>query len=324
MWKMTPKSAYQNDSFSSKNMMGNDLLFSTFYQKRHLGKPFQSVDNLYGYTTSVSCSFNGKEKDYESGFHYYGARYYWSELLTGWLSVDPMADKYPSISPYAYCAWNPVKLVDPDGRDFKKKINHEDKTITISAEFLYRGTNEQEQAFVNKAVDAWNACSFVVSLPGENGAMENYTVSFNINNGDGPINEVEFMPNEKYDTRFRKNHRSGALSDGKSLTIRNSVTNNQLIAHEMGHCLGMSDNELIAEGLMFRTNTGKIHTKMLGPVERMDLLSACGFNINKSNQDNRTGQCVKTNIIGNTPAGFFNVILKDKNLISHDTKKFVQ
>ena len=34
-----------------------------------------------------------------------------------WLSVDPMADKYPSISPYAYCAWNPIKLVDPDGRE---------------------------------------------------------------------------------------------------------------------------------------------------------------------------------------------------------------
>ena len=68
---------------------------------------------------------NGKEKDYESGFHYYGARYYWGELLTGWLSVDPMMDKYPSISSYSYCAWNPVKLVDPDGRmidewDFNK------------------------------------------------------------------------------------------------------------------------------------------------------------------------------------------------------------
>ena len=36
-----------------------------------------------------------------------------------WISVDPMADKYPSISPYAYCAWNPVKLVDPDGREIK-------------------------------------------------------------------------------------------------------------------------------------------------------------------------------------------------------------
>ena len=37
--------------------------------------------------------------------------------MTMWLSVDPMADKYPSISPYSYCAWNPVKLVDPDGME---------------------------------------------------------------------------------------------------------------------------------------------------------------------------------------------------------------
>lgn len=65
---------------------------------------------------SVHCSpFAGKEKDAESGYHYFGARYYDSEALTGWLSVDPMADKYPGLSPYTYCAWNPVKLVDPDG-----------------------------------------------------------------------------------------------------------------------------------------------------------------------------------------------------------------
>ena len=67
-------------------------------------------------------TFNGKEKDHESGFHYYGARYYWSELLTGWLSVDPMMDKYPGISPYNYCMWNPVKLVDPDGNEPVKPL----------------------------------------------------------------------------------------------------------------------------------------------------------------------------------------------------------
>ena len=59
--------------------------------------------------------YNGKERDGESGYHYYGARYYWSELWNGWLSVDPMADKYPSLSPYNYCAWNPVVFVDPNG-----------------------------------------------------------------------------------------------------------------------------------------------------------------------------------------------------------------
>ncbi|MBR0055450.1 MAG: hypothetical protein IJP65_09130, partial [Bacteroidales bacterium] len=34
-----------------------------------------------------------------------------------WLSVDLMADKYPSTSPSTYCGNNPVRLVDPDGRD---------------------------------------------------------------------------------------------------------------------------------------------------------------------------------------------------------------
>ena len=50
-------------------------------------------------------------------YTYFGARYMDHELMTMWLSVDPLADKYPSISPYAYCAGNPVRLVDPDGKE---------------------------------------------------------------------------------------------------------------------------------------------------------------------------------------------------------------
>ena len=72
--------------------------------------------------------FTGKERDSETGFSYFGARYYDSDILTGWLSVDPMADKYPGLSPYAYCAWNTVKLVDPDGEEiadfFDRKGNY--------------------------------------------------------------------------------------------------------------------------------------------------------------------------------------------------------
>jgi RHS repeat-associated protein len=71
--------------------------------------------------TSGYCerfTFTGKERDEETGYGYFGARYMDYELITMWLSVDPMADKYPSISPYNYCAWNPVKLVDPDGQEY--------------------------------------------------------------------------------------------------------------------------------------------------------------------------------------------------------------
>ncbi len=61
-------------------------------------------------------TFSGKEKDAETGYGYFGARYYDSGLGI-WLSVDNMSDKYSSISPYNYCTNNPVILKDPDGND---------------------------------------------------------------------------------------------------------------------------------------------------------------------------------------------------------------
>ena len=61
-------------------------------------------------------TFSAKERDPETGLSYFGARYYTSDLSI-WLSVDPMSAKYPSLSPYVYCADNPVKLVDPNGEE---------------------------------------------------------------------------------------------------------------------------------------------------------------------------------------------------------------
>ena len=61
-------------------------------------------------------TFSAKERDPETGLSYFGSRYYSSDLSI-WLSVDPMSDKYASLSPYVYCADNPVKLVDPNGEE---------------------------------------------------------------------------------------------------------------------------------------------------------------------------------------------------------------
>ena len=86
-------------------------------------------------------TFTGKERDEETGYGYFGARYMDHELMTMWLSVDPMADKYPSISPYNYCMWNPVKLIDSDGRDVEIEKNEETKTVIIRANFYYNKEN---------------------------------------------------------------------------------------------------------------------------------------------------------------------------------------
>ncbi len=97
-------------------------------------------------------TFSGKEKDVETGYGYFGARYYDSGLSI-WLSVDPMSDKYPSMSPYNYCANNPVILVDPDGRCFKT-----DEDLNIIAEYraeLTRQRNEIE-AKIQQGTDREN------------------------------------------------------------------------------------------------------------------------------------------------------------------------
>ncbi len=69
-------------------------------------------------TTSFASryTFSAKEKDTETGYSYFGSRYY-SSNLSIWLSVDPMADKYPHQSNYVYCSNNPIRLVDPNGED---------------------------------------------------------------------------------------------------------------------------------------------------------------------------------------------------------------
>ena len=57
------------------------------------------------------------------------ARWYYPALMRT-TTQDPLAEKYYDISPYAWCANNPVNLVDPDGRHISVTDNG-DSTYTI-------------------------------------------------------------------------------------------------------------------------------------------------------------------------------------------------
>ena len=86
-----------------------------FFSGAHFTTPFPTV-NYQLSTVNWIHTFSAKEKDVETGLSYFGSRYYSSDLSI-WLSVDPMSDKYPSLSPYTYCSNNPIKLVDPNGEE---------------------------------------------------------------------------------------------------------------------------------------------------------------------------------------------------------------
>ena len=89
-------------------------------------------------------TFSAKEKDSETGFSYFGSRYYNSDLSI-WLSVDPMSDKYPSMSPYVYCANNPIRLVDPNGEAIWIPGIDEKGNVTYTAE-----KGDSYRTFVNQ------------------------------------------------------------------------------------------------------------------------------------------------------------------------------
>ena len=121
--------------------------------------------------------FNGKENDNEiqgGGNSYdFGARIYDSRLGR-WLSLDPLMKKYPTLSPFNFCANNPIIYIDPDGEDVvffnnKGEEIYRVKTSKVNATYVYnlntkahldisKYTNDQ---IVNAAQSKKSGCGWV-------------------------------------------------------------------------------------------------------------------------------------------------------------------
>ena len=103
-------------------------------------------------TWNTPYLFNAKELDEETGLYYYGARYL-DPTNAAWLSVDPLFEKYVGMTPYGYCAGNPMKLVDVDGMKFtdaaeemvQKMEEYADKEIAIRKEKLEQRGNDDSR-----------------------------------------------------------------------------------------------------------------------------------------------------------------------------------
>ncbi len=122
---------YHSDHLGSSSFITDATGISTQHlQYLPYGELFVEQRATANYFTPYK--FSAKEKDEETSNSYFGARYLASDFSI-WLSVDPMADKYPNISPYAYCNWNPVMLVDPDGRAAGSPSTHTDEAGTVIA-----------------------------------------------------------------------------------------------------------------------------------------------------------------------------------------------
>ena len=193
----------------------------------------------------VHCyTFSAKERDSETGLSYFGSRYYSSDLSI-WLSVDPMSDKYASLSPYTYCANNPVKLVDPNGEDYEVEVNG--NTITIRA--TYYVTKDAKEG-VEMAFNYFTCQDQNLSYTMENGEV--YSIRFDLKVvGDYDTWDEAYAAASKSGNNYsnvcridetREENALGQTEAGRVITIRPDCSiDYRTYAHEIGHTLGFSE-----------------------------------------------------------------------------------
>ena len=104
-------------------------------------------------TTDNPYRFSGKERtpaDYD-----FGARRYLPFRVPRWTTMDPMAEKYFSISPYAYCAGDPVRCYDPDGMDWVDANGNKIKDHTKIKAYIFYDPREEGKGFAKQSKEMY-------------------------------------------------------------------------------------------------------------------------------------------------------------------------
>jgi len=151
---------YHSDHLGSSSFI-TDAAGDAIQHLQYLPFGESFVDERHSSPYYTPYKFSGKEKDDETGFSYFGARYYDGDLSV-WLSVDPMSDKYPSLSCYMYCGGNPVVLVDPDGMSVGTPSTHTDEDGNVIAVYndgdnsVYKHDNINNKTELDKVYNSEN------------------------------------------------------------------------------------------------------------------------------------------------------------------------
>ena len=189
------------------------------------GRNFSSNDYRYG--------FNGMEKDDEvkggGNSLDFGARMYDSRLGK-WLSIDPLAAKYPYLSPFNYVANNPIIYIDPDGKVIRLGGNSTMGLADIMS-ILPAGKYKSLLSVVNdeivfniseeEALNSNDPAVLVVYRLAQSKKVYKWTVNTNIKDGDG----VGYSKTgDRWPERVVKDEKGKPITYKKTITKRSGRT----------------------------------------------------------------------------------------------------
>jgi RHS repeat-associated protein len=193
--------------------------------------------------------FNGKElqNEFDLNWYDYGARMY-DPALGRWHVIDPDVEKNMSWAPYQYVMNNPLKYIDPRGKNAELIINHKNKTVTVRANY-YHSDNSSE---LQSGLDVWNDFSGKEKVTLD---QIEYTLNFDLKAVKVKKDEVDakrlrdpignsfkvqkqLPAGQNGDIGGLTTSSNNILSPQKIFDDRNlNIKSHLLVAHEIGHTL---------------------------------------------------------------------------------------
>ena len=224
---------YHSDHLGSTSYITDDHANITQYDA-YLPYGELLVDE-HSSSEDLPYKFNGKQFDDETGLYYYGARYM-NPVASIWYGVDPLAEKYVSISPYSYCKSSPMNYIDEKGLYPKGIVTiHYERSIVTTAPSITGATMNVPTQYVyyKFTKSATHLLSLVSGVPEnyiKNVRLEEFNLqreSNSITLGDSPentrmlvspeyFNEENISKEQYYDWWFKEfSHEVGHIKQIK-------------------------------------------------------------------------------------------------------------